>query len=147
MLDILRIESHLKNLRGRILELEKNFKPLPEDKLIDDETLYNAAEHHLQIAIQNCLDVANYLVSALGLPAPKREASEVFFSLTKEEIISKKTAMVMKKIVGYRNVVVHDYLEVDRHLTYQNIQEGLEDLAFFAKEIEEFLEKKVKSVK
>jgi len=142
MLDILRIKRHLKDLRERLVELETKFKPLPEEKLVTDETLYNAAEHHLQIAIQNCLDIANHIVSALGLPAPKKEAHEVFFTLARERIISSKTAQVMKLIVGYRNIIIHEYLEVERHYTYQNIQTGLSDLVRFGKEIEEFLERR-----
>lgn len=142
MLDTRRIESRIKELRRRVFELETKFKPLPEHKLITDETLYSAAEHHLQIAIQCCLDIAAHITSALALPLAKEEAGEVFFSIAKEKIISENLAKTMKKVIGYRNVLVHQYLEVERHETYMNIQEGLKDLVNFAKEIQEFLEKK-----
>lgn len=142
MLDTTRIKSRFVELRKRLVELETKFKPLSEEKLVTDETLYNAAEHHLQVAIQICLDVANHLVSGLGLPAPKKQASEVFFTLAKEGIISEKLASIMKLIVGYRNIIIHEYLEVERHYTYENIQSGLRDLSQFAKEIEMFLEKR-----
>lgn len=141
MLDTLRLKRRLKELRKRLLELETKFKPLPEEKLVTDETLYNAAEHHLQIAIQCCLDTANHIVAALGLPAPEKEASEAFFVLAKEGIIAQDLAQTMKSVIGYRNIVIHDYLEVERHFTYKYIQEGLSDLSRFAKEIEIFLEK------
>lgn len=144
MLDTLRIKRHLKELRKRLLELESKFKPLSEEELITDETCYNAAEHHLQIAIQNCLDIANHIVAALGLPSPKKEANEAFFTLAKERIISSKMAQVMKDIIGYRNVVIHEYLEVERHYTYKNIQAGLGDLAEFGRQIEKFLARKEK---
>lgn len=48
----------------------------------------------------------------------------------------------MKKVTGYRNILIHEYLEVERHQTYLNIQKGLKDLVKFAQEIEEFLEKR-----
>lgn len=140
MLDTLRLNRRLKELRKRLLELETKFKPLSEEKLVIDETLYNAAEHHLQIAIQCCLDMANHLVAALGLPAPEKEASEVFSTLAREKIIPQSLVLIMKKVTGYRNIVIHDYLEVERHRTYKYIQEDLPDLANFAKAVEKFLE-------
>lgn len=141
MLDIYRVRTRLEEIRKRIKILERDFKPLTEEKLVTDENLYAAAERHLEVAIQACLDIANYLVSALGLERPKKEASEVFFTLAKEGIISQKLAQVMKLVVGYRNILIHEYLEVERHFTYQNIKEGLPDLVRFGKEIEDFLEK------
>lgn len=141
MLDTLRLKRHLKELRKRLSELETTFRPLSEKELVTDETLYNAAEHHLQIAIQCCLDMANHIVAALGLAAPEKEASEVFFTLAREKIISQDFATIMKEVTGYRNIVVHGYLKVDRHKTYENIQKELTDLAKFAQAVEKLLEK------
>lgn len=142
MLDTYRVKTRLEEIRKRVLILEKDFKKIPEEKLIIDENLYASAERHLQVAIQACLDIANHLVAALGLERPRKEAGETFFTLAKEKIISQDLARIMKKVVGYRNVLVHEYLEVERHQTYLNIQNGLKDLAKFAQEIEEFLEKR-----
>ena len=141
MLDTYRIRTRLEEIRKRIKILEKEFKPLAEEKLVTNENLYAAAERHLEVAIQACLDIANHFVSALGLERPGKEASEVFLTLAKEGVISKKLARVMKSAVGYRNIIIHEYLEVERHFTYQNIQEGLSDLVRFGKEIEGFLKK------
>jgi len=141
MLDTHRIKTRLEEIRKRILILKKDFQPLPEEKLVTDENLYASAERHLEVAIQACLDIANHIVAALGLEKPKKKANEVFSVLTKEKIISQETAEIMKKVIGYRNVLVHEYLEVERHQTYLNIQKGLKDLAKFGQEIEKFLEK------
>lgn len=141
MLDIHRIRTRIEEIRKRIIILENDFKPLSEEILVTDENLYAAAERHLEVAIQACLDIANHLVSALGFERPKKEASEAFLVLAKEGIIPKELAQVMRSVVGYRNILIHEYLAVERHYTYQNIQEGLSDLVRFGKEIEEFLEK------
>ena len=145
MLDTYRIKTRLEEIRRRILILKKDFQKIPEEKLVADENLYASAERHLQVAIQACLDIANHLVASLGLERPKKEVGEVFFALAKERIISQNLAKIMKKVVGYGNILVHEYLEVERHQTYLNIQKGLKDLVSFAKEIEEFLEKNKKS--
>lgn len=142
MLDIYKIRTRLEETRKRLSLLKKDFRPLAEEKLTTDENLYASAERHLEVAIQSCLDIANHLVAALGLERPKKEAGEVFLTLAKEKIISQNLAAVMKKILGYRNILIHEYLEVERHQTYLNIQKGLEDLERFGKEIEEFLSSK-----
>ena len=142
MLDTHRIRTRVEEIRKRILLLEQDFKTVPKEKFIDDEALNAAAERHLQVAIQACIDIANHLVSALGLERPKEETAEVFVTLSKENIIPANFVGTLDKIVGYRNVVVHDYLELDRNITYDNIQYHLLDLSKFAKYIEQFLEKK-----
>lgn len=144
MLDIYKIRTHLEEARKRVRILEKDFKKIPEAKLITDENLYASAERHLEVAIQACLDIANHIVAALGLERPKKAAGEAFLSLAKENILNQNLAQIMKKVVGYRNILVHEYLEIERHQTYLNIQEGLKDLVEFARQIEVFLEKRKK---
>ncbi len=141
MLDTHRIRTRIKEIRKRLMTLDKNFKDIPEEKFIKDEALNAAAERSLQVAIQACIDIANHIVASLGIDRPIKDTAEVFSSLAGENIIPKGFVETMTEITGYRNVLVHDYLEVDRHITYENIQKRLPDLARFAKHIEEFLEK------
>lgn len=140
MLDTYRIRVRIKEIRKRLTILDKNFKGVPEKKFTKDESLNAAAERHLQIAIQACIDIANHIVAALGLERPAKETAEAFYSLVKEGIIPDDFVHTMVKITGYRNVLVHGYLEVNRHETYLNIQKRLPGLSKFAKYIEEFLE-------
>ena len=146
MLDTQRINERLREIRSRVYKLQSNFQNLSEEELLSNETSYNAAEHHLQIAIQACIDIASHIVATLGLPAPSKETAEVFKSLAKEKIITNEFAEVMKDVVSYRNVIVHGYLDVNRKITYENIQKHLPDLSKFAQYIERFLEKKAKAL-
>lgn len=141
MLDIHKIKTRLEELRKRIVILRRDFSILSEEFLLKDENLYASAERHLEIAIQACLDIASHIVSSLGLERPKQKPAEVFRALVKEGIIDSDLAVLLAKAVGYRNIIVHEYLVVDRHQTYLNIQKGLNDLEKFGKQIEEFLEK------
>ena len=141
MLDTYRIRTRIAEIRKKLTILDKNFKGLSERKFLEDERLNAEAERHLQIAIQACIDIANHIVAALGLERPAKETTEAFYSLAKEKIIPDDFVNTMVKITGYRNVLVHGYLEVNRHETYLNIQKRLPDLSKFAKYIEEFLEK------
>lgn len=141
MIDIKRIKSLLADLRRRVRELEINFKPLPEEKLITDETIYAASERHLQIAIQAVLDISNHLITSMNLEIPRKENKEAVLVLGKEKIIPYEFAKKLTKMIGFRNILVHHYIDVERHNTYLNIQDNLGDFAEFAKFIEEFLQK------
>lgn len=141
MLDTSKIRTRLEEIRKRVLILEKDFKPVPEEKLVTDENLYASAERHLEVAIQACLDIANHLVAALGLERPRKESGEAFLSLSKAKILNQDLAETMQRVAGYRNILIHEYLEIERHHTYLNIQKGLNDLVNFGREIEKFLRK------
>lgn len=144
MLDIHRIQIRTKEIRRRILILEKQYQKISEDEFVGDLEKNANAERHLQIAIQACIDIANHIVAVLGLHHPMKETADVFFSLAEEDIIPKDFAKVMKKMTGYRNILVHGYLEVNPHKTYSYIQSQLPDLSKFLLYIEEFLEKQEK---
>lgn len=136
-----RIQTKLAELRKRVNLLEKHFKMLTEEKLILDETLYAAAERHLEVAIQSCMDIGSHLIAQLGLDRPKKENKEIFIILAKAQILPLEFAHKLATMVGYRNILVHEYTEVERHYTYENIQKNLGDFARFAKCIEQFLQK------
>lgn len=144
MLDTYRIKTRIEEIRKRIDVLEQNFKNIPESRFLKDYRLNAEAEHHLQVAIQACIDIASHIVAVFGLERAAEETYEVFESLAQENIIPKKFLPIMRAMTGYRNVVVHDYLSVKRRITYDNIQKRLPDLAKFAQYIEKFLEKQKK---
>lgn len=144
MLDILRIKSRISELRERILIMRREFSVLPEEKLTRDEILYTSAERNLEVAIQACLDIAGHINAIMGLKRPRQRSAEVFINLGDEKVIDSNLANIMVKIIGYRNILVHEYLKIDRHQTYLNIQKGLDDLENFGKQIELFLERQKK---
>ena len=141
MLDTYRIERRIQEIHRRVKLLNEKFKPLSEDELTKDEILNSSAERNLQIAIQACIDIANHMVASLGLNKKFETTGEVFYELVENGIFDGDFANKMISITGYRNVLVHGYLDVERKITYDNIQNRLDDLAKFAQYIEEFLTK------
>jgi uncharacterized protein YutE (UPF0331/DUF86 family) len=82
------------------------------DRLLDDKVQQRFVEHTLQIAIQAMLDVAFAIVSEqkLGEPTDNRQAFE---RLTNAGYISAELGALCRRMVAFRNVVVHRYLQVD----------------------------------
>jgi uncharacterized protein YutE (UPF0331/DUF86 family) len=88
------------------------------------------AEHTLQLAIQAALDVASHIVSDERLGEPKTNA-ELFAALTRAGLVPQELGIPLAKMAGFRNVLVHAYVEVDVALLAQVVRERLEDLERF----------------
>lgn len=87
---------------------------------------------NLQRACEATLDLAMYVVSArkLGLPQTKRDA---FILLEENQIIDNKMKKNMIGMVGFRNIAVHDYQEIDEDILVDVIENHLTDLLEFAR--------------
>lgn len=87
---------------------------------------------NLQRACEAVLDLAMYVVSTrkLGLPQNKREA---FVLLEESKIIDSEMSKKMQGMVGFRNIAVHDYKEIDEDILKDVIENHLTDLLDFAR--------------
>lgn len=99
-----------------------------------DDNIQAIVERRLQLAIQVCIDVANYLIAHLGLRAPE-ELENVFVVLGREGLISPELADRMVAMVRFRNILVHDYLDINQRLVHAHLTERLDDFEQFAQEI------------
>ena len=141
MLDTYRISERLSLIRENSRFLEKNYKGVPKKRFFEDEAFNASAERLLQVAVQACIDISNHITSSLGFKKPKEDTAETFRILYKEGILTEEFSKTMVSITGYRNVLVHGYLDVDREETYKNINFHLDNLAKFAQYIKKFLER------
>jgi uncharacterized protein YutE (UPF0331/DUF86 family) len=88
-----------------------------------------AADHAIQLAIQICIDVGAHLTAELGLETPS-DYRGVFEGLRKEGLDT-RLAGRMAAAAGMRNILVHDYLEVDDEAVWDAL-DRLDDLRRFA---------------
>jgi len=107
-------------------EYENNFQNLEDYRKMDMIVL------NLQRACEAVLDLAMYVVSTrkLGLPQNKRET---FKLLEENNIIDSKMSKDMQGMVGFRNIAVHDYKEIDEKILQDVIENHLNDLIEFAR--------------
>ena len=89
---------------------------------------------NLQRACQAVIDIAMYIISVknLGLPQSKKGS---FTILEENGIIKPEMAKSMRGMLGFRNIAVHEYQELDLDIIKAIIEEHLEDLTAFAKEM------------
>ena len=101
------------------------------DAIASDVVMQRFTEHSLQVAIQAALDVASRVVSEERL-GEARTNHELFDLLARGSWIPTTMVPVMRAMVGFRNVVVHEYDDVDLGVVRDVVENHLDDLLAFA---------------
>lgn len=101
---------------------------------LNDYTKEDAIILNLQRACELVIDIAMYTVSSrkLGLPQSKKDAFEL---LLNNKLISEDTFKKMKGMIGFRNIAVHDYQDIDDEILIDVIENHLDDLKEFARDM------------
>lgn len=107
-------------------------------ELHKDVVKKGAIERYLQLAIEACIDIAELVISDQRLPTPST-AKEAIDIIGKEGIIDNHFAKRFSKAVGFRNILIHDYVEIDYDQLLHNLKENLSDFHTFIKSILSFL--------
>jgi uncharacterized protein YutE (UPF0331/DUF86 family) len=99
-----------------------------------DVTRQDAAILNLQRACEAAIDAGNRLIrlQQLGLP---QSARDVFVILATAGVIERDLAAVMKRMIGFRNIAVHDYQAVQMPIVVAIIQHQSEDLLQYARQL------------
>lgn len=107
--------------------------PFAEDRLRQDAIAVN-----LQRMAEQAIDIANYVASSRGLGIPK-SSRESFDLLLQAGIIDRAMADKMKGMVGFRNVLVHDYVQFDLKIMIEVIEQRLDDVINFTNQVLQFV--------
>ena len=109
-----------------------------EKAFLDDFHFYGLAERYLQLICQVTIDTLNLVIIEEGIEKPE-SGQEVSSLLFKKGIISEDLFTRLEGLVGFRNILVHEYGKIDHKRTYHFLEERLEDFEFFKKEILNFI--------
>lgn len=95
-------------------------------KETDELFRHHIYELNLQRAIQACIDLAHLVISkeGLGLPNTYRAAFEI---LHQHQVIGEEMCRQMAKMVGFRNISVHDYSQVKADIVVAIVEKHLQD--------------------
>lgn len=130
MVDRARLSSRLDALDGYLAEL-RPFRAVSREEFVREPALHHLAERLLHLACECVLDIAQHVIAEAGY----RQAStykELMQVLSEEGLIDNDLAERLKGWMGFRNALVHLYLEIDHGRSYDAIQEDLGDLEEFA---------------
>jgi len=137
-------------IRQRLLRLEQTVSRLEEIGRTDRAVLRTsfrdawAAERGLQVAAEIVLDTGNHILSAhFGESA--RDYEDVITQLAARGVIDESLRAHLKGLGGFRNVLVHGYLELDPDRVVDHLSKGPSDFAEFIRAIRAWLTGVVKT--
>lgn len=93
-----------------------------------------ACERLLQVSVESVLDICAQVVIELRLGLPSEE-DEIFEKLEQAKIISSATRETLKRMRGFRNILVHEYGHIDDRLVYDVLKNNMDDFSSIRKEI------------
>ncbi len=132
-----KIHARLEKLKEYVSILE-TLKSTSEDELKTDFVKKGAIERYLQLAIEACIDIAELIISDQRFKTPET-AKDAIKILGEKGIISKEFADRFSKAAGFRNILIHDYLEIDYKQLLTSLKTNLTDFDTFIRSILEFL--------
>ena len=125
------IEQKLESLR-RCLQRVADKCPLASETLARDPDLQDIIALNLTRAVQLCVDIGAHLIAGMEVPPPDT-MGQTFDTLARAGVIHEGLAMQLKKAVGFRNIAVHNYEEIDWAIVHAIAIHHLSDFTEFAK--------------
>ncbi len=108
------------------------------EEFLSDPEHYASVERFLHMAIESTIDMGGHIVSGLGM-GEVNWYSDIAAIMEEKGYISVDLREKWIRIVGFRNVLVHQYVEVDRRIVYDVLQNKLGDLEELKKVFATFL--------
>jgi uncharacterized protein YutE (UPF0331/DUF86 family) len=104
----------------------KSELPFEEDYLKQDAVGLN-----VQRASELCIDIANHLMKSrkLGLP---QDSKDSFSLLQRAGLIDEAMAAALRAMVGFRNIMLHQYQRLDLAIMVEVVERRLDDFLAFA---------------
>jgi len=132
------VDARIAKIREYVALLRKIYRQNEEKTLLKDPLVYGNAERYLQLAIQCVLDISNHIVAdlRLNLPADNRELFEM---LAEHKVLSKSLSARLTSMAGFRNILVHEYLEIDRKRVFSALKNDLGDFEKFIRAVSKLL--------
>jgi len=137
MLDKNFVKENIKGIQ-ELLEKIRSFKEYSIEEIVRDFHLYGSLRYNFMELIERAIDINQHLIKEKDGEVPN-DYKETFKALAKMDILEMKFSEEIAKSAGMRNVVVHEYDEVDDKLLYNSIDVALEQYPKFCEAILKFL--------
>ncbi|MCM8762424.1 MAG: DUF86 domain-containing protein [Candidatus Omnitrophica bacterium] len=126
-----RLEESIRRLKSKMNISLEEFKSSWE--------LQDIILKEFETGIECIIDIGSHIISEKGWRTPEK-ASDIPDILEEKGIITFEYKDILKKIIAFRNLIVHEYLYIDLEKAYENLNR-VDELKKFAVFIERFLSK------
>lgn len=89
---------------------------------------------NVERAVQLCVDIASHLLAESSGQVPDTMA-ETFKILASQGMLDTSVAEQLRKAVGFRNIAIHQYQDINQEILYAVVTSHLQDFRAFAKAV------------
>ena len=139
MTNISTIENRISAVQ-KYLKILERYKKYSRKEVETNIDLRGAIERYLYLAVQAAIDLAGAVLSFKNFRKPA-SLSETFIILEEEKIIGRKLCQQLVKMVGFRNILAHDYEEINYDIVSDILKNRLADIREFIR----IIDKKIRS--
>ncbi len=122
----------------RCIERVREDYLLAGDKFRENYSIQDAVILNIMRACEQAIDLANHIIKShkMGIPT---SSSECFELLAKKNVITETLSKQLIKMVGFRNIAVHQYQELNINIVEIVINSGIDDLVNFTDSMINFI--------
>ena len=120
-------------IRKRLNKLDEYLSILEECKKYSFQEfnskpeIYGSVERFLHLFIEAIIDIGNHIISDLNWGVTNWY-SDIPITFFEKKLIDEELREKWIKIIGFRNTLVHDYVEIDRRIVFDVLHKNLIDL-------------------
>jgi len=110
------------------------------EEYLSDFYLKASAERMIQLIVECASDINNHVVVEMGQRPPEDYASS-FIKASEAGLLTNELANKLKGSGGMRNILVHEYIDIDDEKVYKALSIALSDFKEYMRQVDNFLEK------
>lgn len=132
------VVDKLRNVNEYTTDL-KEIRGLSKDDYRDDIVTQRAVERTFTDLIQSCIDLAQHIRASENL-TPGGTAKQEIEALGNGAVISSDTQAKMEEAVGFRNILVHRYGDVNHDVVYEVLHDDLHWFEQYQEEVAQWFQ-------
>jgi len=121
-------------------ELSELLKAKDNEQLRSDSGSLHIAERLVQLIVDTMIDINQHFIRELDLQVPD-DLRGTFTIMGDKEILPKEFADKITSLAGLRNILVHQYEDLDKDLFVRKLRENFSDFEQYQKYVYGVLEK------
>ena len=137
-LDNDRILEKIDEMENYLRELEE-YLPEQEEDYLNNSLRKRACERAFQLASENLLDICNLIISEKGFGMPS-DSKDSVRKLAENRVLPASLSTRLEELVGFRNLLVHQYGRVDDSRSYSYLNMELKDFYEFIEIIDRYID-------
>lgn len=134
------VDQRIRKLREYLKILDELQGKYSKKQFISQYTIYGLVERFLHLAIEAVIDIGNQIIIEMDLPKPDYYR-DVIRALAEAKVLPKPFARKFEGVAEFRNVLAHDYLNIDHAKVYDHFMNDYPQIKIFLRHIVKYLEK------